>query len=162
VQELLDAFLIANGRRHGDRVFRSPGEQVPDHYPPVSDGRMRPVADRTIHVSPAVHREEYRSKAVGTLCINRRSKRREALDQSQLPGEDAPVKSIVTGCVARLRQVWLPPQDGVDLLQIPGDDCFLQLIELGRVVKPLAHRPQEHVFDLAMPALSGREKHLVP
>jgi hypothetical protein len=32
VQELLDAFLIANDGRHGDRVFRSPGEQAPNHH----------------------------------------------------------------------------------------------------------------------------------
>ena len=86
----------------------------------------------------------------------------ESLDQSQLPGDDAPVKSIVAERVARLRQVWLPPQDGADLSRIPGDDRFLQLIEIGRVVIPLAHRPLEHFLDLAMPALFGREKQLVP
>ena len=35
-------------------------------------------------------------------------------------------------------------------------------IEIGRIVKPLAHRPQEHFLDLAIPALSGREKQVFP
>ena len=123
---------------------------------------MRPVARRTIRITPAVHRKEHWSKSVGALGIDRRSQCHEALDQSQLPGHDAPVKGIVAGRVARLRQVRLSPQDGADLSRIPGDDRFLQRVEIGRVVILLAHRQQEHFLDLAMPALFGREKQLAP
>src|SRR5262249_46298517 len=99
---------------------------------------MRPASSGTIPIiRGAVYCEEHRSLPVCTLCVDRRSKLDESLDQTQLPGDHAPMKSDIAKCIACLRQVRLPPQDRANLARIPGDDRFFEHIEIGRVVKLL-------------------------
>jgi len=48
------------------------------------------------------------ANAIGALRVDGRSRLDEALDQIQLPREDAPMQGVIAQRVARLRQVGLP------------------------------------------------------
>jgi hypothetical protein len=83
------------------------------------------------------------SLSVGTLRVDRCSEFDESLDQTQLAGDDAPMKGIIAKCVAPPRQDWIPPQYRGDPAPIPGDDRLFEHIEFGRLAEQFLHRPLE-------------------
>src|SRR5213594_582808 len=105
---------------------------------------MRPTARNTIPIIPgAVDGEEHRGLSIGALSVDRCSKPDESLNQAELTGDYTPMKRVIAKGITRARQIRLPAQDLADLSRIPGNDRFLQHIEIGRVVEPSLHRTLE-------------------
>src|SRR5262245_61347521 len=95
--------------------MRSLREQRANHDGCIADRRMRVASSGAIPIVRSIAgRQEYRSLSVCALCVDRRSKLRETLDQTQLTGDHAPMKRVVSERIASASELRTTSQHGCD------------------------------------------------